>query len=173
MPPLIVTAAPSCVAPSKKLIVPVSVPAAAEVAVAVNVTFWPTVEGFAADVTAVEVVALVAESTTCETADDVLVAKLASPLYLAAMEWVPWVSVVVENVAMPPLMVTALPNCVAPSKKLIVPVSVPAVVEVAVAINVTFCPTVDGFTDEVSVVEVAAFAVAFTVCVSAGDVLVA
>jgi hypothetical protein len=173
MPPLMATALPSCVAPSKKLSVPVRVPAVLEVAVAVNVTLCPTGDGFSEEVTAVVVAASGAAFTTCETADDVLVANVPSPLYLAVMECVPCVSAVVERVAMPPLIATALPNCVAPSKKLMVPVSVPAVFDVAVAVNVIPCPTVDGFNEEVTAVVVVASASAFTTCETADEVLVA
>lgn len=62
---------------------------------------------------------------------------------------------------------------VLPSKKLTVPVIVPAVVEVTVAVNTTFVPVVDGLSDDTSAVDVAAFEVAaFTTCETAVEVLV-
>jgi hypothetical protein len=48
---------------------------------------------------------------------------------------------------------------------------VPAVVELTVAVNVTDCPTFDGFGDAPKDAVVTAFVEAFTVCVSAADVL--
>ena len=59
------------------------------------------------------------------------------------------------------------PNLVVPSMKVTVPVAVPAVA-VTLAVKVTRCPLMEGFSDEVSVVVV----VAFTVCVTDDDVLV-
>ena len=47
--------------------------------------------------------------------------------------------------------VTGEPSWVPPSKKVTVPVGVPACVDVIAAVNVTDCPTVDGFKDEVTV----------------------
>jgi hypothetical protein len=69
---------------------------------------------------------------------------------------------------MPEALSAPVPSVVAPSLKVTVPVGVPAV-EVAVAVNVTDCPNLLGFSDEVRVVELAA---GFTVCVSAVEVLV-
>ncbi len=59
------------------------------------------------------------------------------------------------------------PNLVAPSMKVTVPVGVPAVA-VTVAVKVTRCPLVEGFSEETSVVVV----VAFTNSMTDGDVLV-
>ena len=57
--------------------VPVGMPApGAALTVAVNVTDWPNIEGFKEDVT---LVVVLAGFTTCETADEVLVAKFVSP----------------------------------------------------------------------------------------------
>jgi hypothetical protein len=50
-----------------------------------------------------------------------------------------------------------------------VPVGVPLPDGVTVAVNLTACPTIDGFKDETRVVAVAVFATTF--CVIAGDVL--
>jgi hypothetical protein len=47
-----------------------------------------------------------------------------------------------------------LPNVVAPSRKVTVPVGVPAACEVTCAVNVTDCPMREGFNEEVKVVVV-------------------
>jgi hypothetical protein len=75
----------------------------------------------------------------------------------------------VVNVALPELKV-AVPSVVAPSRKVTVPVGVPApgATALTVAENVTLCPNTDGFTDEVTVAELLAL---LTVCVMAADVL--
>ena len=65
---------------------------------------------------------------------------------------------------MPPLKAT-VPSGVAPSKNCTVPVGPDGL---TVAVNVTACPNVDGFSDDVNVVAVVAL---LTVCVTAEDVL--
>ena len=65
------------------------------------------------------------------------------------------------------------PIWVEPSKNETLPVMVPAVLEVTLAVNMTLAPAVDGLSDDVTVVVVAAFVAAFTVWVSVGEVLVA
>ena len=82
------------------------------------------------------------------------------------MECAPTASVDVVSDAVPPLKAT-LPNGVAPSKNCTVPVGPED--GLTVAVNVTGCPTVDGFRDDVNVVVVM---IALTVCVTAEDVLV-
>jgi len=61
----------------------------------------------------------------------------------------------VVNVAMPPLSVP-VPMGLPPSKNVTVPVGVPdpGATGETVAVNVTGCPAVDGFSDEVTVVVV-------------------
>jgi hypothetical protein len=93
-----------------------------------------------------------------------------SPLYCAVIECVACVSVLVVYAAMPPEIVAGVPSCVAPSKNVAVPVIVPAVADVTAAVNVTLAPTVDGFSDDVTAVDVAALLLAFTTCDTAGDV---
>jgi len=66
---------PSVVAPSLKVTLPVGVPAAVEVTVAVKVTDWPLADGFTEEVSAVDVVPF----TVCVSTDEVLPAKLVSP----------------------------------------------------------------------------------------------
>jgi hypothetical protein len=172
-PPAPTVLIPREVAPSKNVTVPVIVPAVAEETVAVNGTLAPVVDGFRDDVTTELVAALVPTFTVSVSVGEVLAENLASPLYFAVIEWAACVSVVVETDALPLLIVTGAPICVAPSKNVIVPVSVPAVADVDVAVNVTLWPTVAGFKDDTTVVEVAAVVAAFTVCVIAGDVLTA
>jgi hypothetical protein len=144
--------------------VPVGVPPV-PVTVAVNVTDWPTVEGFTEEVSAV-VLAFVL--TTCVTTVDVLVAKFESPEYFAVIECDPTASVDVANVATPELSVP-VPSVVAPSRNVTVPVGVPPV-PVTVAVNVTDWPAVEGLTEEVSVV---VLAFVFTTWVTTEDVLAA
>src|SRR5271154_757901 len=75
------------------------------------------------------------------------------------------------NVAFPPAPTVPIPREVIPSKNVTVPLIVPAVAEETVAVNVTLVPTVDGFSDDVTNEVVAAFVPAFTVSVSASEVL--
>jgi hypothetical protein len=85
------------------------------------------------------------------------------------MVWLPTASVEVANVALPELK-AAVARVAAPSRKVTVPVGVPAPGETAltVAVKVTAWPNTDGFTDEVTVVELEAL---LTVWVMAADVL--
>jgi hypothetical protein len=85
------------------------------------------------------------------------------------MVCVPTANERVVNVALPPESV-AVPNVVAPSKNVTVPVGVPVpgAAALTVAMNTTDWPNTDGFTDEVTVVELLSL---FTVWVIADDVL--
>ena len=85
------------------------------------------------------------------------------------MVWLPTASVEVANVALPELK-AAVARVAAPSRKVTVPVGVPAPGETAltVAVKVTAWPNTDGFTDEVTVVELEAL---LTVWVMAAEVL--
>ena len=77
------------------------------------------------------------------------------------------------SVAFPALSVPE-PREVAPSRNVTVPVMVPAVVELTVAVSVTDCPNFDGLADGLTEVSVGAFAAAaFTVCVNVAEVLAA
>ena len=71
------------------------------------------------------------------------------------MGWEPCVSEEVLNVAFPAL-IGPVPSVVVPSLNVTVPVMVPAVAELTLAVNATDVPTVEGFSDEVTVVVVAA-----------------
>ena len=111
---------------------------------------------------AIEIFALF---TTCETAAEVLALKLASPLYVAVMEWVATDSDEVASVATPPESVLVA-SAVPPSKKVTVPVGVPTP-DVVVAVKVTEVPNVDGFNDEPNAIVTFAL---FTTCDIAAEV---
>jgi hypothetical protein len=83
--------------------------------------------------------------------------------------WLPTVNVDVVKVALPPESVPA-PMLTPPSRNVTVPVGVPEPGDAAltVAVNVTVWPNVEGFSDEVTVVELESL---FTVWVMAADVL--
>ena len=83
--------------------------------------------------------------------------------------WFPTASVEVVKVALPPARVPA-PMLAPPSRNVTVPVGVPDPGKAAltVAVNVTAWPDVEGFSDEVTVVELESL---FTVCVMAEEVL--
>src|SRR5271168_3535838 len=84
--PLASVPMPSEVAPSMNVTLPVIVPAVCEVTAAVNVTDAPNVEGFKEEVTAVAVATVAAALTVCNTPEEVLGAKFASPLYWKLIE---------------------------------------------------------------------------------------
>jgi hypothetical protein len=101
------------------------------------VTVCPETEGFGTEVRAVAVAAWL---TVCVYTGEVDPVKSASPLYTAVRLWDPILNDVVSD-AIPPLSVPE-PSKVAPSKKVMVPVGVPAPGEtgVTVAVTVTGCP---------------------------------
>jgi hypothetical protein len=82
------------------------------------------------------------------------------------MVWLPTASVEVANVALPELK-AAVASVAAPSRKVTVPVGVPAPGETAltVAVKVTAWPNTDGFTDEVTVVELEALLTVWVIAV--------
>lgn len=81
--------------------------------------------------------------------------KFVSPPYDAVIECEPTASAEVVNVAVP-LDNVAVPSVVVPSRNVTVPDGVPAPgpTAVTVAVKVTLCPKVDGFSDELTVVVV-------------------
>jgi len=97
--------------PSIKVTVPVGVPEALHVMVAVKVTDWPKVDGLSEDCKEVEVAFF---DTTWVRIADVLPAKLLSPPYTAVIECEPRDSAEVDNVALPAASVP-VPRLVAPS----------------------------------------------------------
>jgi hypothetical protein len=132
----------------------VGVPPPGAVTVAVNVTVSPGLDGFEDDARAVVVPAV----TAWAIAGEVLVLKLALPRYWAAMEWEPTASgVVVVKVAVFPVRVT-VPSVVVPLKNRTEPAGVPlpGATGVTVAVNVTACPTAEGFGVDVTAVVVSA-----------------
>ena len=124
---------PRVVAPSLNVTVPVGVPIE-EVTIDVNVTAWPYVDGFSEEESAVELVALL---TVCTSADEVLPAQLASPLYTSVRLWLPALSAEVDNVATPEAFSVAVPRDVAPSWNVTVPVHHAGL---TVAVHVTGLP---------------------------------
>jgi hypothetical protein len=156
---------PRTVSPFLNVTVPVGVPlpGVTAVTVAVNVTDWPNTDGLCEELNAVELPALF---TVCDNAAEVLVAYAVLPEYTAVIVWLPTANAEVAIFAFPPLTM-ADPNGVAPSLNVTVPVIVPGVTEVTVAVKVTVWPNTDGFTDAITDVDVTAR----TVCVSTGDVL--
>ena len=82
-----------------------------------------------------------------------------SPPYVAEIECVPAANAEVENVATPPMSIP-VPSAAVPSENVTGPV---AAAGVTVAVNVTDCPTTDGFTlEETFVTGTHAFSVALT-----------
>src|SRR5579863_494583 len=79
----------------------------------------------------------------------------------------PAVRAEVDRLAMLPVSGT-LPRTVVPDLNVTVPVGLPLVVTVTAAVNVTSCPTVEGFRLDASVVLLGYL---LTTCFSAGDVL--
>src|ERR1043166_1915487 len=117
--------------------------------VAVNTTACPKTVGLVEEVNVAVVSDLL---TTWLKADDVLVLKLASPLYTAVIEWEVTDKVEEEEVAEPPLRLLVARE-VAPSLKVTVPVGVPPAGETAltVAVIVTDWPKTDGWAEEARV----------------------
>jgi len=128
---------PSAVVPSRKVTVPVGMPEVLNVIVAVNVTGEPP-NAEAAELTNAVVAA--ARVMVSVTAAEELGAKFALPLYLALIEWVPPVSVDIVKVATPPLFKVPVPSAVVPSWKLTVPVGMPLLPDLTVAVHVTGVP---------------------------------
>jgi hypothetical protein len=162
--PFVSCTVPKILVPDLKVTDPVGTPDVLDVTVAVNVTDWPTVDGFSEEVKAVFVAAF---PTTWEIAGDVLVALLASPLYTTVIVCVPTVRVETLRVAAPPLNV-CVPNVAAPFLKVTVPVGVPPEADVTVAVKVTPCPKFEGLPLDVTVAVVLYL---LTVSVSVAEVL--
>jgi hypothetical protein len=133
VPPLTATGEPITVVPDLKVTVPVSVPAAAELTVAVNVTEAPKVEELAEVVsTVVEVAGLTVKLIGA----DVEVVKLVSPEYTAVRFCVPPGKAVVIRTAVPPLTATGEPITVVPDLKVTVPLGDPPNCGLIVAVSV-------------------------------------
>jgi hypothetical protein len=158
------------VAPSKKVTMPVGTPdpGLLTTTVAVSMTDWPKTEEARDEATEVVVAAA---RTDWVSAVDVLAVKLVSPAKTAVIERSPTGSEVTVSDAIPAESSVALPRGTAPSKKVTIPVGVPApgACGATVAVKVTDCPNTGEAADETTEVVVAA---ALTVCVSTEDVLV-
>jgi hypothetical protein len=102
-------------------------------------------------------------------AADVLLLKLLSPAYETVIVWLPTVRDELAKVALPELKLD-VPSVATPSKNVTVPVGVPepGATALTVAVKVTDWPNTEGFTDEVTVVELDAW---LTVWVMAAEVL--
>ena len=87
------------------------------------------------------------------------------------IECVPTVSVDVVKVATPPLFKVPVPRTVVPSRKVTVPVGVPEVLEVIVAVNVTGVPLDAEAAELINAVVVATAAFGVMVSVTGADVL--
>jgi hypothetical protein len=123
-------------------LVNVTVPVTPLGSVAVKVTDWPEVEGFVDDVRETVGVVLLTTWVSVPVAE----LLLTSPLYVAVMGSLPPGSEDVVTVAAPPVRVD-VPNVVVP----LVNVTVPVTPAGSVAVNVTACPGVEGFTEETRV----------------------
>ena len=126
--------------PSLKVTLPLGVPEAAGLTVAVNATELPDRIGFALAVSTVVVVSCIISVR----AADRLEASFALPLYAAMMEWDPMARELVVKLAAPdPFNVTGEPSAVVPSLKVTVPdgTGAPCGAAVTVAVKVTGVPT--------------------------------
>jgi hypothetical protein len=144
---------PIWVVPSRKFTLPVGVPLAALETMAVKVTCCPAVTITAEEVSAVEVAAWTVSLTAVY---EVLPVKFVSPKYFAVIEWIPSDKDEVLKAACPDAFSVPVPICMLPSKNCTMPVGVPVVELETVAVNVTDCPRVAGFGEDVSAVELAA-----------------
>ena len=162
--PLLRTPVLNVEVPSLNVTDPVGVPVVDDFTVAVKVTGFPCFEGFSEEVTVSDVAALF---TICISTAEVLPVKLASPPYTTVIECDPTASVDVLNVALPLLRIP-VPMVVVPSLNVTDPVGVPVVDEFTVAVKITEFPRFEGFSEEVTLLDVAAL---FTVCVSIAEVL--
>src|ERR1700674_4603410 len=115
---------PSEVAPSENVTVPVGVPPAVLVTVAVNVTDWPPTEGLSDDTSTVVVGAAL---TVCRMIWDALEGNFESPLYCAEIICGPTTSADVANVAIALEFNVMVPIGMPVSRNITVPVGVPVV----------------------------------------------
>ena len=175
MPPVVSGVALPLIAEplSKKVTVPVGVPVAELLTVAVRRTDWSTADGFGEELSAMNVGAVMGTEvgfTVCVTTFDVLGEKFASPAYTAVTGWDPTLSDDVVNVATPPL--SGLVLIITPlSRKFTFPVGVPPPDgPFTLAVNVTACPAKEGFPEEARAVAEGR-SVDCTTCVTAFDVV--
>src|SRR5688572_14756673 len=134
--------------------VPVGTPADPETA-AVKLTIVPASAGLMEATSPIVGLILL---TTCDTVFEVLPEYVAFPEYTPVIDCVPLASAVVAQVATPEPLSAAVPQpvMVVPlARKLTVPAGVPEL-PVTVAVKVTDWPTLEGLTDDVSAVLLAA-----------------
>lgn len=94
--------------------------------------------------------------TVCVNTAEVLEINVASPEYLAVMECDPVLKLELEKVACAVPSRFPVPIWLAPSKNVTVPLGVPVEALVTLAVNVTDCPFVAGFAEDITVVVVLA-----------------
>jgi hypothetical protein len=165
-PPGVSATLPSEIDPFIKVTEPVGAALPLET-VAVKVTDCPLLAGFSEDAT---VAVVLAPLTTSLSADEVDAPKLAFPAYATVIESVPTGRVEVASVAVlltpPPGVSATLPREVDPFIKVTEPVGAAAVLE-TVAVKVTDCPLLAGFSDDATVVVLPAL---LTTWLKAGEV---
>jgi hypothetical protein len=155
----------SVVPPLLKVTVPEIAWPENDVTVEVKVTLWPKVDGLPLDVT---VAVVLYRFTVSLNFGEVLDENLVSPEYVAVMEWAPADKEEVVSIALPPDR-EPVPSVALPSLKVTTSPSEGAPeLEVTLAVNVTCCPMLTGFADDVMTVLVA---ILLTTCFSTGEVL--
>jgi hypothetical protein len=159
--PVVSVTVPIAVVPFIKVTEPVGAPKLLET-VAVSVTAWPMLEGLSEDAS---VAVVLAALITWLNAAEVAAPKLPDPAYTAVMESAPTASVAVVRLAVlleAPLAARfAVPITVAPLINVTDPVGAVEPLD-TVAVSVTDCPTLDGFSEELTVAVVpAAFTTSF------------
>lgn len=170
-PPPFNAPVPRVVVPSRKVTIPVGVPEVLDRIVAVNVTGAP-LDAEAAELTITAVVpAGTAAVMVSVSAPEVLLAKVALPEYLAVTECVPTVSVDVVKVVTALLFSVPVPSVVVPSMKVTVPVGVPEVLDVIVAVNVNGAPLAAEAAELTNEAVVATSAAGVMVSVTAAETL--
>src|SRR5262245_532988 len=152
VPPAPTGAVPRTTPPSRNVTVPVGVPApgATTATLAVKVTDWPVAAGLTDDSRAT---AVDARLTVWARAAEVLFAKSPVPAKEAVSAWLPTPSDT-GRLAWPVASTCAVPSTVLPSRKVTVPVGVPAA-EATEALSVTGWPKTATSADEPMVVVVA------------------
>ena len=108
--------------------------------------------------------------TVCERPEAALTLKLPSPLYVAAIVWLPAVANEFVKIACPEALTATLVDVEPSIVKVTVPVRVPApgATGLTVAVKATGWPATEGFGEDASVVVELALA---TLCVRTAEVL--
>ena len=164
---------PSEAVPSRNVTIPVGIPEVGEVTVAVNVTGLPLDAEVAELTNATTVGAVTSGVMVSITAVEVLLAKLALPVYLHVIECVPTASVEVVKEAAPLVFSVPTPRVAAPSRKVTAPVGVPELLVVMVAVNVSGLPLNAEAAEETMVAVVAVAAAGVMVSAKTAEMLLA